>query len=77
MDIRHHDFLELVKRTRERLGVSIDEAHAHILAQPAMRRLAASRINRDPKCRALANSNLRRLGDRALFVREGDHLRLR
>ncbi|NCU10781.1 MAG: hypothetical protein GXC70_01235 [Sphingomonadaceae bacterium] len=77
MELRDHDFLELVKRTRQKFGVGIDEAHQLIFAGPTLRRLAALRINRDPKCRAIANASIRRLGEKSLFVREGERLRFR
>ncbi|TFI58618.1 hypothetical protein E2493_09365 [Sphingomonas parva] len=77
MDFRNRDFLELVKLTRVRFDVSIDEAHDLIFADAAMRRLVAWRVNHDPDCRRQALDDIRRHGPRARFVRDGDRLAFR
>jgi hypothetical protein len=46
MELQNRDFIRLVKRTREKFGVSISEAHDLIFADEEMRRLVAWRINR-------------------------------
>lgn len=71
------DFVRLVKRTRARFGVSLDEAHDMIFADEEMRRLVAWRINRDPQCRRQAHRDIRIKGDASRFVREGDRIRFR
>jgi len=43
-----------MKRTREKFGVSIDEAHDMIFADEEMRRLVAWRINHNQECRKRA-----------------------
>ena len=77
MDFRNRDFIQLVKRTREKFGVGLEEAHDMIFADEEMRRLAALRINRDPECRKQALRDIRQKGDRSRFVREGDRIRFR
>jgi hypothetical protein len=47
VELQNQDFIQLVKRTREKFGVSIDEAHDLILADQEMRRLVAWRVNHD------------------------------
>ena len=68
MDIANQDFIQLVKRTREKFGVSIDGAHDLIFADNEMRRLIARRINHDPECRKQALWYMREKGDRSRFV---------
>ena len=77
MEFQSRDFIELVKRTRETFGVSIDEAHDLIFADDEMRRLVAWRINHDAECRKQALWDLRHKGRRSRFVREGDRIRFR
>ena len=77
MDFRNADFIQLVKRTRERFGVSIDEAHDLIFADEEVRRLVARRINRNPECRRLAMQDMHRKGGQSRFVQEGDQIRFR
>ena len=74
MDFRNTDFIQLVKRTREKFGVSIGEAHDLIFADEEVRRLVASRINRDAECRKLAYQDMRRNGSQSRFFREGDRI---
>ena len=68
------DFVELIKRTRVKFGVSIQEAHDLIFADEEMRRLAAIRINREPECRKQAAYDLRQHGEQSRFVRDGESL---
>lgn len=77
MDLRNSDFIQLVKRTREKFGVSIQEAHDRIFLDEEARRLAAARINRDPECRKMALYDIRTNGDHSRFVRDGDQIRFR
>jgi len=77
MEFQNRDFILLVKRTREKFGVSIDEAHDIIFADDEMRRLVAWRINHDPECRKQALSDIRHKGEQSRFVREGDRIQFR
>jgi hypothetical protein len=77
MDFRNADFIQLVKRTREKFGVSIDEAHDLIFADEEVRRLVARRINHDPECRKLAHQDIRRNGAQSRFIRAGDRILFR
>lgn len=70
-------WIELVKRTREKFEVSLDDAHRLIFADPEVRRLVAWRVNHNAECRKQALSNLRRHGDQSYFVLDGDRLRFR
>ena len=71
------DWIQLVKRTREKFGVSLDEAHDLILADEEMRRLVAYRINHDPQCRKKALWEIGHRGRKSRFVRDGDSIRFR
>ena len=77
MEFQNQDFIQLVKRTREKFGVSLDEAHDLIFADEEMRRLVAWRINHDPECRKEALWDLRHKGKRSRFIREGNRIRFR
>ena len=77
MDFRNADFILLVKRTREKFGVSIEEAHDLIFEDEEVRRLVSSRINRDPECRKLASQDMSRNGDQSRFIRIGDRILFR
>jgi hypothetical protein len=77
MDIGNRDFVQLVKRTREKFGVSIDGAHDLIFADEEMRRLVARRINHDPECRKQALRDIRKKGDRSRFIEIDDKIRFR
>ncbi len=77
MDLENRDFALLVKRTREKFGVSIDAAHDLIFADPEMKRLVAWRINHDPECRKQALGDIRRKGDNSRFICDGDRIRFR
>lgn len=77
MEFQNRDFIQLVKRTRERFGVSIDEAHDMIFADEEMRRLVAWRINNDQECRKQALSDMRHNGNQSRFVRDGDRIGFR
>jgi hypothetical protein len=72
MEFRNRDFIELVKRTRETFGVSIQEAHDLIFADEGIRRLVALRINRDQECRKLVVFDIRQHGEQSRFARDGD-----
>jgi hypothetical protein len=77
VELANRDWIQLVKRTREKFGVSIDEAHDLILADEEMRRLVAWRVNHDPECRKQALWDIRHKGDDSRFVRDGDEIRFR
>ena len=77
MDFENRDFTLLVKRTREKFGVSIDGAHDLIFADPEMKRLVAWRINHDPECRKQALGDVRQKGGRSRFICDGDRIRFR
>lgn len=77
MEFENSDFIRLVKRTREKFGVSIEEAHDLIFADKEMRRLVARRINHDPECRKLALQDLYKKGEESRFVRDGDRIRFK
>lgn len=77
MDIANRDFIQLVKRTREKFGVSIDGAHDMIFADEEMRRLVARRINHDPECRKQAMRDMRDKGKRSRFVEIDGKIRFR
>ena len=77
MEFQNQDFIQLVKRTGEKFGISLDEAHDLIFADEEMRRLVAWRINHDSECRKQAMWDLRHKGCRSRFVRDGERIRLR
>ncbi|WP_370033637.1 hypothetical protein [Qipengyuania mesophila] len=77
MEFENSDFIALVKRTREKFGCSIQEAHDLIFADDEMRRLVALRINRNPACRKMASRDLYAHGPDSRFVREGEFLRFK
>ena len=77
MQLENSDFIHLVKRTREKVGVSIDGAHDLIFADPQMKRLVAWRINHDPECRKQALWDLRQKGDGSRFICDCDRIRFR
>lgn len=77
MQIANQDFIQLVKRTREKFGVSIEGAHDLIFADKEMRRLVALRINRDAECRKQALRDIREKGDRSRFVEIDGKVRFR
>lgn len=77
MDLRNSDFIQLVKRTREQFGESIQEAHDRIFLDEEVRRLVAARINRDPECRKMALYDIRTNGDQSRFIRDGDQILFR
>lgn len=77
MDLRNSDFIQLVKRTREEFGVSIQEAHDRIFLDEEVRRLVAVRVNRDSKCRKMAHHDIRRNGDQSRFIRDGGRILFR
>lgn len=74
MEFENSDFVLLVKRTREKFGVGIDEAHDLIFADNEMRRLVAWRVNHDAECRKQALSDIRHKGERSRFIRDGDRI---
>jgi hypothetical protein len=76
-EVQNHDFVQLVKRTRQKFGVSIDEAHDMIFADEEMRRLVAWRINHDRECRKQALRDLRHKGKHSRFIRDGDRITFR
>lgn len=70
------DWIELVKRTRQKFDVGLDEAYEIILADGEMRQILASRINHG-RCRTLALRDLREKGERSFFSREGNRIKFR
>jgi hypothetical protein len=77
MEFQNHDFIQLVKRTREKFGVNLDGAHDLIFADEEMRRLVAWRINHDRECRKQALWNMRHKGEQSRFVCDGDRIKFR
>ena len=77
MKLENRDFIQLVKRTRERFGVGVEEAHDLIFADDEMRRLVAWRINHNPECRKQALWDIRHKGAQSRFIKENDRLRFR
>jgi len=73
----NRDWIMLVKRTRERFGASIDDAHDLIFADEEMRRLVALRINSNPECRKMAWQDIRRRGAESRFVVVDGNIRFR
>jgi hypothetical protein len=76
-DFENSDWIHLVKRTRQKFGVGLDEAHSLIFADEEMRRMIAWRVNHDPQCRKLASQDIKFKGDKSFFVRDGDRIRFR
>jgi len=74
MDFKNRDFIALVKLTRQKFLVTIEEAHDLIFADEEMRRLVAWRVNHDPECRRQALSDMRRKGTGSRFVRDGERI---
>jgi hypothetical protein len=77
MEFQNQEFVQLVKRTREKFGVSIEGAHDMIFADEEMRRLVAWRINHDRECRKEALWDLRHHGRQSRFIRDGERIRFR
>lgn len=77
MEFQNRDFIQLVKRTRQKFGVSIDDAHDMIFADEEMRRLVAWRINHDRECRKQALWDMRHKGSESRFIRDGDRISFR
>lgn len=66
-----------MKRTREKFGVSIAEAHDMIFAVDEMRQLVAWRIHSDRDCRKQALWDVRHQGDQSRFVIDGKRISFR
>ena len=77
MEFQNRDFIQLVKRTREKFGGSIQDAHDRIFADEEMRRLVAWRINHDRDCRKEALRDIRYHGAQSRFLRDGDRISFR
>ena len=77
MDIRNSDWIGLVKATRERFGISIQEAHEMILADDKMCRLIAHRVDHNPVCRKMALQDLSRDRYTSCFVKDAERVRFR
>ena len=77
MEFQNRDFVQLVKRTREKFGISIDEAQDMIFADEGMRRLVAWRINHDQECRKQALWDVRDKGRASRFICDGDRINFR
>ena len=77
-DFRDSDFIELVKRTRQKFNIGIEEAHDLIFADDEVRRLVAQRVNRSGgSCRKQALSDIRSKGIDSRFIMEGERIRFR
>ena len=76
-DFRNSDWIELVKSTRQKFGVTIEGAHDLIFEDEDVRRLVAARINRVPECRKQAARDIKRNGETSRFVKDGDLIRFR
>ena len=74
MEFTNREWIELVKATREKFGVSIQCAHDLIFSDDEMRRLVALRINRNPECRKMASQDIRANGTASRFARDGDRI---
>ena len=77
MTFANSEFVALVKRTRAKFGVGIDEAPELAFADAEMRRPIAWRISHDPECRRQALHNLKRKGETSFFVEIDGRLRFR
>ncbi len=77
MNFQNRDWIELVKHTREKYRVSIQEAHDLILSDEEMRRLVALRVNRNAECRKLASQDIARNGALSRFVKVGTRIEFR
>ena len=77
MEFKNRDFIQLLKRTRQKFGLSIDDAHDMIFADEEMRRLVAWRINHDRECRKQALRDMRQKGSGSRFIRDGDRISFR
>jgi len=77
VEFQNRDFIQLVKRTREKFGLSLDEAHDMIFADEEMRRLVAWRINHDQECRKQALWDMRHRGSQSRFRHDGDRISFR
>jgi hypothetical protein len=77
MDLRHEDFSRLVKRTREKFGVSIQEAHDLIFADKELRRLVAHRVIHDTECRRMAQRDIRLHCGASRFIDDGNRITFR
>lgn len=74
MDIRNNDFSKLVKSTREKFSVGIQEAHDLIFADKELRRLVAHRVIHDAECRRMAQRDIRLNGCASRFTYDGDRI---
>ena len=77
MTLTNKEWIELVKATRQKFGVSIEGAHDLIFADEEMRRLIALRINRNQECRKMALYDIRSDASASRFVLDGDRIRFR
>lgn len=77
MESQNRDFIQLVKQTREKFGVSIDEAHDMIFADDEMRRLVARRVNHDQECRKQALWDVRHKGSESRFILNAERITFR
>ena len=77
MSFQNRDWIELVKATREKFGVSIQGAHDLIFADKEMRKFVAMRVNRDAECRKMASQDIAINGEKSRFIRDGVYIRFR
>ncbi|EDL49741.1 hypothetical protein ED21_19122 [Erythrobacter sp. SD-21] len=76
MNFRDNDWIALVKATREKFGVSIQDAHDLIFSDEEMRRLV-TRINQNLRCRTMASKDIAQNGKASRFVRDGERIKFR
>jgi hypothetical protein len=58
-DLDNREWIQLVKLTRQTLGVSLDDTHDLVLADEEMRCFVAWRINYESECRKQALWDMR------------------
>lgn len=66
-----------IKELRRWHGVDLPEAERIALSDATWRRWVTHQINTDRRCRKMALSHIRILGDRALLYKEGEVLKVR
>ena len=77
MSFRDNDWILIVKATREKFGVSIQDAHDLIFADEEMRRLVSLRINQNLQCRKMATKDIAQNGKTSRFVKDGERIKFR
>jgi hypothetical protein len=77
MELSNRDFTQLVKDTREKFDVGLDEAHDILFADEVLRRLVAWRIKHDRECRKEALLHMHQKGELGRFVLVDGMIRFR